>query len=57
MPQLSDEMLSDIAEARSPEEIVEILDLESIDLLLSFRERVQEQLTRFDVRPIDCHEI
>jgi len=57
MPQLSDEMLSDIAEAHSPEEIVEILDLESIDLLLSFRERVQEQLTRFDVRPIDCHEI
>tara|TARA_R110000824_G_scaffold217460_2_gene403952 strand:- start:1037 stop:1210 length:174 start_codon:yes stop_codon:yes gene_type:complete len=57
MPQLSDEMLRDIAEAHSPEEIVEILDLESIDLLLSFRDRVREQLTRFDVRPIDCHEI
>ena len=57
MPQLSDEMLSDIAEAHSPEEIVEILDLESIDLLLSFRDRVQEQLTKFAVRPLDCHEI
>jgi|8_EtaG_2_1085327.scaffolds.fasta_scaffold218317_2 hypothetical protein len=57
MPQLSDEMLSDIAEAHSPEEIVEILDLESIDLLLSFRDRVQEQLTKFEVRPLDCHEI
>tara|TARA_R110002020_G_scaffold31877_1_gene98782 strand:- start:467 stop:640 length:174 start_codon:yes stop_codon:yes gene_type:complete len=57
MPQLSDEMLSDIAEAHSPEEIVEILDLESIDLLLSFRDRVHEQLTKFEVRPLDCHEI
>ena len=57
MPQLSDEMLSDIAEAHSPEEIVEILVLESIDLLLSFRDRVQEQLTKFEVRPLDCHEI
>jgi hypothetical protein len=57
MPQLSDEMLGDIAEAHSPEAIVEILDLDSLELLLAFRERVQEQLIKFEVRPVDCHEI
>ena len=54
---LSDDILSDIAQAHSPEDIVEILDLDSLELLLAFRERVQEHLTKFEVRPLDCHEI
>ena len=54
---LSDEQLSDIAEAYSPEQILEILDISSLEILLQFREQVQENLTKFEVRPVDCDEI
>tara|TARA_Y100001951_G_C11268435_1_gene257120 strand:+ start:505 stop:678 length:174 start_codon:yes stop_codon:yes gene_type:complete len=51
---LSDQILSDIADAYSPEQILEILELEPLELLQSFRERVQENLTKFEIRPVDC---
>ena len=51
---LSDEQLSDIAEAYSPEQILEILDISSLEILLQFRELVQENLTKFEMRPVDC---
>ena len=51
---LSDQILSDIADAYSPEQILEILELEPLELLQSFRERVQENLTKFEMRPVDC---
>tara|TARA_R100000687_G_C6324632_1_gene106661 strand:+ start:324 stop:491 length:168 start_codon:yes stop_codon:yes gene_type:complete len=54
---LSDEQLSDIAEAYSPEQILEILDISSLEVLLQFRELVQENLTKFEMRPVDCDEI
>ena len=57
MPLLSDQILGDIAEAYSTEEVIELLDLESIDILDAFRDRVRENLTRFEIRPIDFHEI
>ena len=57
MPLLSDQILGDIAEAYSTEEVIELLDLESIDILDAFRDRVRVNLTRFEIRPIDCHEI
>ena len=51
---LSDEQLSDIAEAYSPEQILEILDISSLEILFMFREQVQENLTKFEMRPVDC---
>jgi len=54
---LSDEQLSDIAEAYSPEQILEILDISSLEILLQFRELVQENLTKFEMRPVDCDDI
>ena len=54
---LSDQILSDIADAYSPEQILEILDISSLEILLQFRELVQENLTKFEMRPVDCDDI
>ena len=54
---LSEEQLSDIAEGYSPEQILEILDITSLEILMQFRERVQENLTKFEMRPVDCDEV
>ena len=53
---LSDDILRDIADAYSPETIIEILVISSLDLLLAHRDKVQENLTLFEMRPVDCHE-
>ena len=55
MPTLSDEQLSDLAEAYSGEQIIDILGLESIQLLFAFREEVNYYISDFKLRPVDCH--
>tara|TARA_R100000687_G_scaffold83013_1_gene84310 strand:- start:1137 stop:1310 length:174 start_codon:yes stop_codon:yes gene_type:complete len=54
---ISDQILSDLAEAYSPEQIIELLDLEPIDLLQAFVDRVQENITKFEIRPVDCNDL
>lgn len=53
---LSDDILRDIADAYSPETIIEILGISSLDLLIAHRDKVQENITLFEMRPVDCHE-
>ena len=54
---ISDQILSDLAEAYSPEQIIELLDLESLDLLQAFRDRIRGNLTKFEIRPVDCNDL
>jgi hypothetical protein len=54
---LSDQILYDISEAYSPEQILEILELDPLDILQAFRERVQDNINKFEIRPVDCDAI
>lgn len=56
MPQLSEEQLRDIADAYSCEQIIDILDIDSITLLDFFREYVEDNLDKFNLRPVDCND-
>lgn len=56
MPQLSEEQLRDIADAYSCEQIIDILDIDSLTLLDFFREYVEDNLNKFNLRPVDCND-
>ena len=54
MDTLSEEQLLDISQAYSCEEIVDLLDIDSlIDLL---REELAENIHKFNLRPVDCND-
>jgi|TARA_R100001086_G_C11837513_1_gene258233 hypothetical protein len=53
---LSEEQLRDIADAYSCEQIIDLLDIDSITLLDFFREYVEENLDKFNLRPVDCND-
>ena len=48
---LSEEQLRDIADAYSCEQIIDLLDIDSLTLLDFFREYVEENLDKFNLRP------
>ena len=52
---LSDEQMLDISLAYSSEEIVEILDIEPLDLLSLLKDRVEDNILKFNLRPVDCN--
>jgi hypothetical protein len=54
MPQLSDEQLRDLSLAYSCDEILDILDIEPYELLLILKDRVEENIYEFNLRPVDC---
>ncbi len=56
MATLSEEQLRDIADAYSCEQIIDLLDIDSITLLDFFREYVEENLDKFNLRPVDCND-
>jgi hypothetical protein len=56
VPQLSEEQLRDIADAYSCEQIIDILDIDSLTLLDFFREYVEDNLNKFNLRPVDCND-
>ena len=53
---LSEEQLGDIAEAYSCEQIIDLLEIDSLTLLDFFREYVEENLDKFNLRPVDCND-
>jgi hypothetical protein len=53
---LSEEQLRDIADAYSCEQIIDLLDIDSLTLLDFFREYVEENLDKFNLRPVDCND-
>ena len=48
---LSEEQLRDLADAYSCEQIIDLLDIDSLTLLDFFREYVEENLDKFNLRP------
>ena len=56
MPTLSEEQLRDIADAYSCEQIIDLLDIDSLTLLDFFREYVEDNLDKFNLRPVDCND-
>ena len=53
---LSEEQMRDIADAYSCEQIIDLLDIDSLTLLDFFREYVEENLDKFNLRPVDCND-
>lgn len=53
---LSEEQMRDIADAYSCEQIIDLLDIDSLTLLEFFREYVEENLDKFSLRPVDCND-
>jgi|TARA_R110001599_G_scaffold64833_1_gene182643 hypothetical protein len=51
---LSNEQLLDISLAYSSDEILEILDIEPYDLLCILKDKVEENILEFNLRPVDC---
>ena len=56
VPTLSEEQMRDIADAYSCEQIIDLLDIDSLTLLDFFREYVEENLDKFNLRPVDCND-
>jgi len=56
MPRLSDEQLTDLAEAYTIEELVEILELDALELLDLLRDKLEENIHKFNLRPVDCND-
>jgi len=56
MPQLSDEQLTDLAEAYTIEELIEILEIDTLDLLDLLREKLEDNLHKLNLRPVDCND-
>ncbi len=54
MPTLSDEQLLDISLCYSCDQIIEILEIEPHELLLILKDRVEENIFKFNIIPIDC---
>tara|TARA_R100000900_G_scaffold97537_1_gene75591 strand:- start:28 stop:210 length:183 start_codon:yes stop_codon:yes gene_type:complete len=53
-PTLSKEQLLDISLAYSSEEILEVLGIETLELAQMLQERIEENLYKFNLRPVDC---
>jgi hypothetical protein len=53
MPQLSDEQLTDLAEAYTIEELVDILEIDTVELL---GEKLEDNLHKLNLRPVDCND-
>jgi len=51
---VSDEILDDLAKAYSPEEILDILEIDSLELLHTLYDKVCEKINDFELRPVDC---
>tara|TARA_R100001443_G_scaffold116803_1_gene138577 strand:- start:910 stop:1089 length:180 start_codon:yes stop_codon:yes gene_type:complete len=56
MPSLSDEQLLDISLAYSNEEILDILDVEPIELVSILQDRIEDNILKFNLRPVDCND-
>ena len=56
MNTLSEEQLLDISEAYSCEEIIDLLDIDSLKLLDLLREELAENIHKFNLRPGDCND-
>ncbi len=56
MDTLSDEQVHDLSQAYDAYEIIDILDIESEELISLLRRRVARNIKLFDLRPVDCND-
>ena len=52
---LSEEQLIDISLAYNNEEILDILQIETIELVHILQEQIEENILNFNLRPVDCN--
>jgi hypothetical protein len=52
----SEQILADLASAYSSEQVLEILDINTEELLCILIERVEANIHKFELRPLDCNE-
>ena len=52
---LSEEQLIDISLAYNNEEILDILQIETIELVHILQEQIEEKILKFNLRPVDCN--
>ena len=53
---VSEDVLKDLSETYSPEEILETLGLNNFDLVVLLYDRIEENLHNFQLRPVDSNE-
>lgn len=51
---ISDEILRDLSHAYSSTDVLELLDIDTFELVLALREKIAENLEKFDLKPVDC---
>ena len=52
---LSEEQLIDISLAYNNEEILDLLQIETIELVHILQEQIEENILKFNLRPVDCN--
>ena len=57
MQKLSEDILSDLASAYTSEQILEMLGINTVELLCLLSEQVEDNIHKFELRPLDCNEI
>jgi len=53
---VSEEILKDLSETYSPDEILEILGLDNFDLVVLLCDKIEDSINHFQLRPVDCNE-
>jgi hypothetical protein len=53
---VSEEILKDLSETYSPDEILEILGLDNFDLVVLLYDKIEDNINHFQLRPVDCNE-
>lgn len=56
METLSDEQVHDLSQAYDAYEIIDILDIESEELISILRRKIARNIKLFDLRPVDCND-
>jgi hypothetical protein len=54
---VSENVLKDLAESYTPDEILEILGLDNFDLVVLLYDRIEENLHNFQLRPVDTYDV
>jgi len=56
MQRLSEDILSDLASAYTSEQVLDILGINTLELLCILIDPVEENIHKFEWRPLDSHE-
>jgi|CoawatStandDraft_6_1074263.scaffolds.fasta_scaffold00202_7 hypothetical protein len=53
---VSEQILLDLSEAYSPDEILSIIGLDNFDLVVLLYDKIEEHINEFQLRPVDYNE-